>query len=109
MAAVAPMLRIADAVLMEIFSEKNTQFPIITNRFIVKTNGYHNPMHPWKKGDSVLIPIEHEADLVELDEKRKRQLSILLYLSIAYSSTIGGVATLTGNGPNLVMKSVLNE
>ncbi len=39
----------------------------------------------------------------EFGEKKTHNLSVILLLSIAYSSTLGGIATLIGTPPNLVM------
>lgn len=107
-AAVAMMLPIADAVLREIFSEKSE--PKIANKNMIEMNGYHNPRHPFQKEDKAMqMSVTVKPDAMQFDEKKKRQLSVLLYLSIAFSSTIGGVSTLTSNGPNLIMKFVLDE
>lgn len=43
----------------------------------------------------------------EFGEKKTHNLSVILLLSIAYSSTLGGIATLVGTPPNLVMVKML--
>ena len=44
----------------------------------------------------------------EFDEKKIHNLSVIILLSIAYSSSIGGIATLIGTPPNLVMVKMMN-
>jgi sodium-dependent dicarboxylate transporter 2/3/5 len=44
----------------------------------------------------------------QFDEKQVHNFSIILLLSIAYSCTLGGVATLIGTPPNLVFVKTLN-
>lgn len=41
-----------------------------------------------------------------LDEKNLRKFSIALMLGIAYSSSVGGIATLVGTAPNLAFQSI---
>jgi len=59
----------------------------------------------------MLLPIglsvisKHE---VEFGTDRSRRFSVMLMLSIAYSCTLGGVATLIGTPPNLVLVKMLN-
>lgn len=45
----------------------------------------------------------------EIANKKNDKLRRILYLSIAYSATIGGTTTLTSNGPNLVFRWILDE
>lgn len=44
-----------------------------------------------------------------LSAAAKIKVRKMFYLCIAYSATIGSVSTLTANGPNLVMKDILEE
>lgn len=56
--------------------------------------------------------INHKKNLQSETEKIRKnndKLRKILYLSIAFSATIGGTTTLTSNGPNLVFKFVLEE
>jgi sodium-dependent dicarboxylate transporter 2/3/5 len=44
----------------------------------------------------------------EFGEKRIHSFAVILFLSLAYSCSIGGIATLIGTPPNLVMIKMLN-
>lgn len=44
----------------------------------------------------------------EFGEKKIHNLSVIILLSIAYSSSIGGIATLIGTPPNLVMVKMMS-
>ena len=45
----------------------------------------------------------------QMRSSKNDKLRRLLYISIAYSATIGGTTTLTSNGPNLVLRFVMDE
>ena len=40
--------------------------------------------------------------------KNKQKVRVMLFLSVAYAASCGGVGTLTGTGPNLVLKGMLS-
>lgn len=104
-AATAMMLPIADAIIDEIFPcAVDTHQPSDTCQrdseaqlTVIKSNGLSSDSEP------DVYKINKEAEI------RQRKLKKLLYLSIAYSSTIGGTSTLTSNGPNLVFKFIVEE
>ena len=52
------------------------------------------------------IAVVNKLEL-EFGVKRTHNFSVILFLSIAYSCTLGGVATLIGTPPNLVMVKML--
>ncbi|XP_035229237.1 solute carrier family 13 member 5-like isoform X2 [Stegodyphus dumicola] len=55
---------------------------------------------------------DFSADLPKDGAYRARMVSVLrraMFLSVAYSTNIGGTGTLTGTGPNLVVKSVTEK
>ena len=56
----------------------------------------------------MLLPIAlnvlDQAAATDLPAERKRRLSVALLLGLAYSASIGGLATLVGTPPNLIFK-----
>lgn len=42
-------------------------------------------------------------------QKKERHLAKGLYLSVAFAANIGGTATLTSAGPNLILKFIMDE
>lgn len=50
---------------------------------------------------------DNPNNVQEILPEEKKKICKLFYLCIAYSATIGGVSTITSNGPNLVMKDIL--
>lgn len=57
-----------------------------------------------ERSDSVASAPEHMSQSNKWDETAKA-----LCLSIAYAATCGGIATLTGTAPNLIMTENLNR
>ncbi|CAG2119681.1 unnamed protein product, partial [Medioppia subpectinata] len=98
-ATVAMMLPIADEILSHLFPDGNQNVD----------NDHKNLLNSCdtecsKSKLSTAITFDKEVDSVN-----KNKLSKLLYLSIAYSATMGSASTLTSNGPNLVMKFIIEE
>jgi sodium-dependent dicarboxylate transporter 2/3/5 len=92
-ATVAMMLPIADEILAHLFPKTNND----DNKKLLISSECKSKL-------SVIIDFNDD-----FDSEKKNKLSKLLYLCIAYSATIGSSTTLTSNGPNLIMKFILEE
>ncbi|NWU01824.1 S13A2 protein, partial [Urocynchramus pylzowi] len=64
---------------------------------------------PWDLGNSHVLTVEEERNRNEEIEKKHLKLSKGMSLCICYSSSIGGIATLTGTTPNLVLQGQVND
>ncbi|NXH47649.1 S13A2 protein, partial [Dicaeum eximium] len=64
---------------------------------------------PWDLGSSHVLTVEEERKRSEEIEKKHLNLRKGMSLCICYSSSIGGIATLTGTSPNLVMQGQIND
>ncbi|NXC51219.1 S13A2 protein, partial [Penelope pileata] len=64
----------------------------------------------WDLGNNHVLAVEEDKQRNEnlLDEKHKK-LCKGMSLSICYSASIGGIATLTGTTPNLILKGQVDE
>ncbi|NWW57500.1 S13A2 protein, partial [Ifrita kowaldi] len=63
----------------------------------------------WDLGNSHVLTVEEERKRNEQLEKKHLKLSKGMSLCICYSSSIGGIATLTGTTPNLVLQGQVND
>ncbi|NWX67052.1 S13A2 protein, partial [Promerops cafer] len=63
----------------------------------------------WLVGNSHVLTVEEERERSETIEKKHLNLSKGMSLCICYSSSIGGIATLTGTTPNLVLQGQVND
>ncbi|NXT97563.1 S13A2 protein, partial [Buphagus erythrorhynchus] len=64
---------------------------------------------PWDLGNSHVLTAEEGRKINEVKENKHLELSKGMSLCICYSSSIGGIATLTGTTPNLVLQGQIND
>ena len=53
---------------------------------------------------------DNKEDIQPIDQAQqedRRKIKVMIYLSIAYAANTGGTGTLTGTGPNLVLKGIV--
>lgn len=109
-AAAAMMLPIADAILEEVFPEKEIKQMVIT-----APEPEQVTQLDIDDSCSSSSSINHNHNIVKtkpvqpLTPSKVIQLRKIFYLSIAYSANIGGTSTLTSNGPNLILRFVVDN
>jgi len=59
-------------------------------------------------GESNMDTIPEDEQVNKEICKKKRKVRVMIYLSVAYAANTGGTGTLTGTGPNLVLKGMLS-
>ena len=57
---------------------------------------------------TIVLAVLHTAD-ERLDRTAARKMSTALLLAVAYGATIGGIATLVGTPPNLVLVQLFRD
>lgn len=112
-ATTSMMLPIVDSILLEIykannFKEKNVVLQVLppNNNNNVKEEEKENGINGEVTNDS------NQSDQTIIGNMEHSDLKTLrkaLMLSIAYSANIGGTATLTGTGTNLVLQEVFHD
>ena len=104
-AAAAMMMPIADAVCLEIFpSSAYRKKSLEMDQRLASVTSFISNQEDLKSKESTLT-IKQQKELRSFHVRLRK----LLYVSIAFSATIGGTSTLTSNGPNLVFKFVIEE
>ncbi|XP_074602871.1 Na(+)/citrate cotransporter-like [Brevipalpus obovatus] len=106
-ATTALMLPIVDAVLVQLRHKARTNSDSSVRRVSIISSLDINPPEIRRRSRSgSAIVIEEDP---EVDAKAFKTLRKALFLGICYAANIGGIGTLTGTGPNLVLYGVLNE
>ncbi|XP_039720425.1 Na(+)/dicarboxylate cotransporter 3 isoform X2 [Pteropus medius] len=115
-ASTAMMLPIASAILKSLFGQKEPQKDLSweseENTAAVPTKSLHTvPMEIQflaSTGDKD-CPEEAEASCSKKEEEYRRNIWKGFLISIPYSASIGGTATLTGTAPNLILLGQLKS
>lgn len=112
-------LPIADALLNEVFPDdsstgKDTRPPPVCekNGTVSLELTAHNSDSINKQeetGDDCTVAGAGDTKHQQSSGSEVTQLKKIFYLSIAYSANIGGTSTLTSNGPNLILRFVLDD
>ncbi len=58
---------------------------------------------------SAVFAIVHQVELHITDEKQRNNIAAALFIGLAYSATIGGMATLVGTPPNMIFYRFYTE
>ena len=76
----------------------------IVNAVMAELNSKNNIMGNRDKSQ------DNKEDIQPIDQaqqENRRKIKVMIYLSIAYAANTGGTGTLTGTGPNLVLKGIV--
>ncbi|NWZ40423.1 S13A2 protein, partial [Brachypodius atriceps] len=118
-ATAAMMLPIAHAVMEQLHESEATSDTTArgsehTNKaFELQENSPESLREPdetgeWVVGNSHVLEVEEETTSDEI-EKKHLNFSKGMSLCISYAASIGGIATLTGTSPNLVLQGQVND
>ncbi|XP_042889595.1 solute carrier family 13 member 5-like isoform X5 [Penaeus japonicus] len=117
-ASTAMMVPIVDAILVELYSSRETD----GERGEPKSDLSVSPQHQsqmelvttnGKSGQnqevSLVCPDGEEGKEDQGNAKNKQNMRLMIYFSIMYAADIGGTGVITGTGPNMVLKAVLQD
>lgn len=117
-ATTAMMMPIVDAVLAEVIDADYDPLMLAEVGAYEGEKDKHKQLNRTTSGDSSeknykAAPLASRSCSVRSEDVAKqraqRTLSKSLYLSVAFAANIGGTATLTSAGPNLILKFVVEE
>ncbi|XP_019492462.1 PREDICTED: solute carrier family 13 member 3 [Hipposideros armiger] len=115
-ASTAMMLPIASAILKSLFGQKEARKDLSSeteeNAAAAQTNGLHTvptEMQFLASPEDKDCPEEVEAPFSKKEEEYRRNIWKGFLISIPYSASIGGTATLTGTPPNLILLGQLKR
>ncbi|KAM5220715.1 Na(+)/dicarboxylate cotransporter 3 isoform 2-T2 [Hipposideros larvatus] len=115
-ASTAMMLPIASAILKSLFGQKEARKDLSSeteeNAAAAQTNGLHTvptEMQFLASPEDKDCPEEVEAPFSKKEEEYRRNIWKGFLISIPYSASIGGTATLTGTPPNLILLGQLKS
>ncbi|XP_069980540.1 Na(+)/citrate cotransporter [Penaeus vannamei] len=117
-ASTAMMVPIVDAILVELYSSRGKDgdqgeaagdlsvAPQHQSQMeLVTTNG--------KSGQSqevsVVCPADGKCEEKRGDAQEDHSMRMMIYFSIMYAADVGGTGVITGTGPNMVLKAVLED
>lgn len=117
-ATTAMMMPIVDAVLAEVIDADYDPLMLAEVGAYEGEKDKHKQLNRTTSGESSekyykTVPLASRSCSVRSEDVAKqraqRTLSKSLYLSVAFAANIGGTATLTSAGPNLILKFVVEE
>ncbi|XP_062610510.1 Na(+)/citrate cotransporter-like [Saccostrea cucullata] len=107
-ATTAMMIPIANAVLVQLKETKNLENADIEDELVIQVQ-MSEQNGSLKEKDQKISKIEKPAQNEERESPEYLRMCKALSLGIAYAANCGGVASLTGTNPNVIMKGVADK
>ncbi|KAM3601115.1 uncharacterized protein V6R79_007814 [Siganus canaliculatus] len=95
-------------------SSEQKMLPEMTTQDVVKPRPQEKAPSGSQDSGPAVVSVENVCFQMELEElseedEERKQMSKGLLLCVCYAASIGGIATLTGTGPNLVLVGQMNQ